>query len=103
MELNGGIHRQFLVGEEEVQAFQNNEFIRMHNSTLAKVGFFYSVIRRLSAGSLRTASRGLGVALDKMFESRAVKAVALAATVLGIGVGAWQMYLWLSDLGAKGN
>ena len=103
MELNGGIHRHFLTGAEEVQAFQNNEFIRMHNSTLAKVGFFYSVIRRLITGKLRTASRGIGVTLDKIFESRAAKAIGLVATALTIGVGAWQVYLWLSALGAKGS
>lgn len=28
MELNGGLHRHFLSGKEEVQAFQNNEFIK---------------------------------------------------------------------------
>jgi hypothetical protein len=103
MELNGGIHRHFLTGAEEVQAFQNNEFIRMHNSTLAKVGFFYSVIRKLISGKLRTASRGIGVTLDKIFESRAAKAIGLVATALTIGVGAWQVYLWLSALDAKGS
>lgn len=97
MELNGGIHRHFLSGEEEVQAFQNNEFIRMHNSTLAKVGFLYAVIRKLLSGKLRTASRGIGVALDRIFESRAAKAVGLLATTITIGVGLWQIGLWISD------
>ena len=68
MELNGGIHRDFLSGEEEVQAFKANEFIRMHNSTLCKVGFLHSVIRKLSKGKLHTTSRGFGVALDRIFE-----------------------------------
>jgi hypothetical protein len=96
MELNGGIHRHFLTGEEEVQAFRNGEFIRMHNSTLSKVGFLSSVVRKLVKGRLRTASHGLGVALDRLFESRGAKAVGLIATVLTIGVGAWQIYLWLA-------
>ncbi len=39
MELNGGIHRHFLNGEEEVQAFRNNEFIRMH---LSGISSFYN-------------------------------------------------------------
>lgn len=68
MELNGGLPRHFLNGEEEVQAFKNNEFLRMHNSTLGKVGFFHSVIRKFLYGKLRTASRGFGVALDRLFE-----------------------------------
>lgn len=96
MELNGGTHRHFLTGEEEVQAFQNNEFIRMHNSTLAKVGFLNLVIRRLLRGKLATSSRGLGVRLDRLFESRLAKAVGLAGTMVTIAVGAWQTILWLN-------
>lgn len=95
MELNGGIHRHFLTGEEEVAAFQNNEFIRMHNSTLSKIGFLSTTMHKLRKGKLRTASRGIGVALDRVFESRTAKAVGLFSTVVAIGVGLWQVYLWL--------
>jgi hypothetical protein len=91
MELNGGAHRHFLTGEEEVQAFQNNEFIRMHNSTLSKVGFFFSVIRSLAKGRLQTASRGWGAAIDKLFESRAAKSVGLSSTAIAVGTGMWQI------------
>lgn len=100
MELNGAIHRHFLSGEEEVQAFQNNEFIRMHNSTLCKVGFLHSVIRKLLKGKLHTASRGLGVALDRIFEGRPAKAIGLLGTAVTIGVGIWQIWLWISEMGA---
>ena len=99
MELNGGIHRHFLTGEEEVQAFRNNEFIRMHNSTLCKVGFLSSVIRKLVNGRLRTASRGLGIALDRAFESRVAKTIGFLATVVTIGVSVWQVYLWFGVSG----
>ena len=95
MELNGGIHRHFLSGEEEVQAFQRNEFIRMHNSTLSKVGFFCSVIRKVLNGNLHTASRGFGVTLDKIFESRFMKAVGAIATAVSIVVSGWKAYLWI--------
>jgi hypothetical protein len=94
MELNGGVHRHFLTGEEEVQAFQNHEFIRMHNSTLAKVGFMLSVLKKIMSGKLRTASRGVGVALDRMFEHRWVKVIGVLGAVITIGVGAWQIWLW---------
>jgi hypothetical protein len=98
MELNGGVHRHFLSGAEEVQAFENSEFIRMHNSTLCKVGFFNSVIRKLISGKLHTASRGLGIALDRLFESRAAKAIGLVATFLTIVVGLWQFVVWISEV-----
>lgn len=96
MELNGGSHRHFLTGEQEVQAFQNNEFIRMHNSTLSKIGFFHQVIRKLISGKLKTASRGIGVTLDRIFEGRTAKAIGLVATVISIPMAAWQGYLWIS-------
>jgi hypothetical protein len=95
MELNGGIPRHFLEGKEEIQAFENKEFIRMHNSTLSKVGFLNSTIRKMVSGKLRTASRGVGVALDRIFEGRSAKAIALVGALIGIAVGAWQCYLWL--------
>jgi len=98
MEMNGGVHRHILSGEEEVSAFKNNEFIRMHNSTLSKVGFLHSVVRKMISGKLRTASRGFGIALDRIFESRWAKAVGLLATVIGFGTGVWQTYLWLGEI-----
>ena len=95
MDLNGGIHRHFLTGEEEVRAFHNNEFIRMHNSTLVKTSFFLHVVRLLITGKLKTASRGWGVALDRMFESRMTKTCALIGTIVGIFVSIYQIMLWL--------
>lgn len=92
MKMNGGIHRHFLSGEEEVQAFKNNEFIRMHNSTLAKVGFFAKVIDRLLKGTLHPASKGWGVTLDKLFESRLAKSVGFFGTLLGIALGFLQLW-----------
>jgi hypothetical protein len=91
MEMNGGRHRHFLTGEEEVQAFLNHEYIKMHNSTLAKVGFFAKVVKRLIAGTLHTASRGWGIALDKLFESRTAKSIGLFGTIFGIILGIVQI------------
>lgn len=95
MELNGGVHRHVLTGAEEVAAFKNNEFIRMHNSTLAKVGFFFHTIRSLIKGKLKTASHGWGVTLDRIFEGRTAKVIGLVGTAITIGVGLWQTVIWL--------
>ena len=90
MELNGGIHRHYLTGQEEVDAFNRGEFIRMHNSTLCKVGFFHSTIRAAIQGKVRTKSRGLGVKLDRMFESRFVKFVGLFGAICTVCLAIWQ-------------
>jgi hypothetical protein len=97
MNMNGGIHRHFLTGAEEVEAFRNNEFIKMHASTLSKIGFLHSVIEKFLKGRLKTASRGVGVALDVLFESRTAKAVGLLATLISLLVGAWQITLWIKS------
>jgi len=91
MEMNGGRHRDFLSGAEEVSAFKNREFMRMHMSTLCKVGFFHSVIRKMTKGRLRTSSKGWGAMLDRLFESRAVKLVGLVATILTIGLTVYEI------------
>jgi len=96
MEQNGGRHRDFLTGKEEVEAFQNKEFLRMHASTLSKVGFFSSTMRKFVNGKLVTASKGFGVKLDRLFESRTIKIIALLATLLTLLIGFWQLKLWLS-------
>jgi len=86
MELNGGRHRHLLTGAEEVEAFNESNFIRMHNSTLAKVGFFSAVIQKASKGKLKTSSKGFGVMLDKTFESRAAKFIGLLSALISLGV-----------------
>ena len=84
MLLNGGIHKNFLSGEEELAAFQNHEFLRMHKSTLSKLQFFHFAIRQVLAGKLKTETRGLGVMLDRMFESRLSKGVGLVSGAMSI-------------------
>jgi hypothetical protein len=95
MELNGGKHRDFLNGKEEVEAFENKEYMRMHTSTLLKVGFFSSTMGKFISGKLNTASRGFGVKLDKLFDTRAAKGVGLIGTIITLIVGFWQLYLWV--------
>jgi len=80
MMMNEGRHRHFMTGEEEVSAFEKKEFIRMHNSTLCKVGFFSTVISRMITGQLRTSSWGIGIFVDRALESRAAKIAALILT-----------------------
>jgi len=92
MELNGGVHRHFLSGQDELQAFANNEFIRMHNSTLSKLGFFSQTIRKSLSGKLKTASKGFGVLLDNLFESRTAKFIGFIASMFAVGTLIWSLF-----------
>ena len=91
MELNGGPNRHFLTGEEEVNAFNSNEFIRMHNSTLCKAEFFKFVMKRLVDGRLRTKSKNIGVKLDRLFESRLAKGVGFVGACVGLIAIIWEL------------
>jgi len=84
MILNGGTHRDFLEGGEEVRAFENQEYIKMHKSTLSKIGAFYNFMKKMSSGKLKTNSRGWGVKLDNIFEGRLNKAIGLVSGILGL-------------------
>ena len=94
MEINGGVHRHFLTGEEELQAFGNNEFIRMHNSTLCKLGFFSHAIRKALTGKLKTVSKGFGIMLDRIFESRTAKFIGFASSAFAVIAVVWSLGSW---------
>jgi hypothetical protein len=96
--LNGPLPPRFLDGAQEAAAFKAKEFIRMHSSTICKVEFFRHVIKASIKGKLRTASKGWGVRLDRLLESRTAKIAALAAAVIGVLVGLYQVYLWVKDV-----
>lgn len=69
---------------EEVNAFKEGAFIKMHNSKLCKVGFLQSVIDKMTKGNINTKSTGMGAYIDRVFESRASKIIGLTGTALGI-------------------
>lgn len=94
MEQNGGRHRHFLTGPEEVEAFKKCEFIRMHQSTLCKVGFFRSAIVKTLEGRLITQSKLFFYKIDRLFDSRAARAIGFFSSAIGIisslvGIPVW--------------
>ena len=54
MEQNSIEHPDFLSGKEEAQAFDDGEFVKLHQSTLRKVDVIANVFERASEGSLAT-------------------------------------------------
>ena len=56
MKLNGGIPRDFLTGQEEVEAFKNKEYIKLHKSTMTKAYWFQSIFEKLKKKKVNTAN-----------------------------------------------
>lgn len=87
MELNGSRHRDFLTGEEEVQAFEKNEFVKLHNSTICKVRFFRIAYNLSLKNSLRTKTNRLGYWISQLYQHPAVQLISMFGTILGIVLG----------------
>lgn len=98
MEMNGGKVQGFLSGKEESDAFKAKDFIRMHTSTIAKVGFFSFVITSACNGKLVTAASGFMNAMDRLLDSRKARVIAACSAFVGLLVGVVQLLIWLMPL-----
>ena len=57
VEKNGITKKDFLTGEQEAKAFQNKEYVKLHQSTLRKVDIIHSISEKNTEGTLKTNSR----------------------------------------------
>lgn len=93
MELNGGRPRDFLTGKEEVESFENKEYIKLHKSTLCKVYFFQSVFHKLRKRKLNTQRSNFKSKLNTGLESLPAKIlgfVAILYTIYQLAIGGYQ-------------
>lgn len=97
MDLNGGRPKDFLTGPDETQAFANQEFIAMHQSTIGKVGYFASVIRKMANGTLKTIGPSWSARIDRAYEAKWVKIVGLAGIVATIPLALISIFLGLKS------
>lgn len=93
MELNGGRHRSFLKGDEEVSAFKAKEFVKMHNSTMSKVYFFKSVFNKLVTNNLRTETNQWRYRINELYQNPIVQALGIVGvfgTVISLVIAFFQ-------------
>lgn len=57
LNLNGITKKDFLVGKEEAEAFNNKEYVKLHQSTLRKVDVFQTILERTTAKTLKTRAK----------------------------------------------
>lgn len=53
---NSITHRDFLNGKAEAEAFENKQYVKLHQSTLRKVDVLSTIVERAADGSLKTDS-----------------------------------------------
>lgn len=90
MRLQGDLPMHFLTGEQESACFANQEFIRMHQSTISKVQFFRYSIGQLIKGKLKTAGNSIANRIDRLLDSRIARVAAFFVSVLSLG--SWLVY-----------
>lgn len=56
-EKNNMSRRDFLAGESEAKAFDNKEYVKLHQSTLKKVDIFHTILEKVAQRGLKTNSR----------------------------------------------
>lgn len=84
MDLNGGKSRDFLTGAEEVQAFERQEYLKLHKSTMCKVYFFNSVFHKLVARKLKTAKSNWRERLNSALESTPAKVLGFVTVLFAL-------------------
>ncbi|MDP1773038.1 MAG: hypothetical protein Q8L15_12205 [Methylobacter sp.] len=87
MNLNGGKHRDFLNGQEEVNAFQAKEFIKLHKSTMSKTYWFQKMYLRLLENKVKTQRSNWKEKANRIVESLPAKILGLVAVLFTI----WQL------------
>lgn len=84
MELNGGKHRDFLTGEEEVSAFKAGEFVKMHKSTMCKVYFFETVLRKMQNSELKTDTNRFKYYINELYKNPIVQIISIMGIICSI-------------------
>ncbi len=91
IERNSLIHPNFLKGPDEATAFENSEYVKLHQSTLCKVDTISHIANRASASTLKTNAQRMGIygnyfmfAIEKIKESWFFVLFGIAGTIASI-------------------
>ena len=97
MELNGGKHRDFLTGQEEAEAFQAKEFIKLHKSTMNKAYWFQSMYWKVMQSKVSTQRSNWKEKVGLVLESVPAKLLGFVAVLFTIGQLAYFGYNKIMD------
>lgn len=87
MKLNGEKPKDFLTGREEVEAFQKKEYLKLHASTLSKVGWFQKLLLKLLGNKIKTQHSNLPHKIDQLMESLPVKVLGFIGIIFTLITG----------------
>lgn len=82
MILNDGVHRDILSGKEEVTAFAEKEYIKLHKSTMCKAYWFKNMYVQLQKNKVKITNKNWSYRLSKIVDSLAAKILALIVVIV---------------------
>lgn len=92
VEKNGITKKDFLTGTEEACAFDEKEYVRLHQSTLRKVDIINTIVERTAEGSLKTNAKLTdiyGLSPQGIFElTKDNWLISIIFSVVGLFIGA---------------
>ena len=91
MKCNGGPHRDILNGTDEVKAFESKEYVKLHNSTMAKVYWFKSMFHRLVDDKVATQHSNYKERINKFLEKTSVKLLGFLAILYTVVQGSYSL------------
>lgn len=93
MEINHITPKDLLTGDEEAKAFENKEFVKLHQSTLRKVDIIHDIINRAAEEKLKTKAKLFdiyGISPQGIFElAKDNWILSLIFAVIGLFIGIW--------------
>ena len=87
MQLNGGRHRDFLTGEEEVTAFKAGNYVKMLKSTMCKVNFFSIVLKKMQKNKLCTKNKSFRYKVNQFCQNPFVQLIGFISVLVTIITG----------------
>ncbi|CAN4267479.1 hypothetical protein MCEMSEM29_00442 [Methylophilaceae bacterium] len=84
MKLNGGVHRDLLSGTEEVEAFKQKEYVKLHKSTMCKVYWFQSIYYKLIKKKIKTTRTNIGNRVSEFLEKPEIKFLGFVSVIYSL-------------------
>ena len=84
MRLNGGEHRNYLSGKDEVDAFADKEYVKLHKSTMSKVYWFQRMYFLLQQNKVNVHNKNWSNKVNLFLERPIVKTLGFVAVLFTI-------------------
>lgn len=101
--INDAKHKQMLTGAEEAKAFEDGEYVKLHQSTLRKVHLFEHLISDYADGRLKTLSKFYevyGLTPTSILKYLVEHWIYSLASIIALIITFYQFYKWCTDSGS---